>query len=199
MINKIIDIDKSLMIFLNKNISNPVFDLIMPVITSKDFLTVIGVILIFYLLFFGGKRGKIAFFVLLFSAGMSDAICAQIIKPWLGRVRPSHEFIEYINLLVSKGGKWSFPSNHAANSFAFATVLSYFYERKKIILFLSATVIAYSRVYVGVHYPLDIIFGALTGYILSWSVLSIWVIVKMRELKRGRMWVWYANDTPPSI
>ena len=199
MINKIIDIDKSLMIFLNKNISNPVFDLIMPVITSKDFLTVIGVILIFYLLFFDGKRGKIAFFVLLFSAGMSDAICAQIIKPWIGRVRPSHEFIEYINLLVSKGGKWSFPSNHAANSFAFATVLSYFYERKKIILFLSATVIAYSRVYVGVHYPLDIIFGALTGYILSWSVLSVWVIVKMRELKRGRIWVWYANDTPPSI
>ena len=130
---------------------------------------------------------------------MSDAICAQIIKPWIGRVRPSHEFIEYINLLVSKGGKWSFPSNHAANSFAFATVLSYFYERKKIIFFLSATVIAYSRVYVGVHYPLDIIFGALTGYILSWSVLSVWIIVKMRELKRGRMWVWYANNNPPTI
>ena len=71
MINKIIDIDKSLMIFLNKNISNPLFDLIMPVITSKDFLTVIGVILIFYLLIFDGKRGKIAFLVLLFSAGMS--------------------------------------------------------------------------------------------------------------------------------
>ena len=58
MINKIIDIDKSFMIFLNKDISNPVFDLIMPIITSKDFLTVIGVILIFYLLFFGGKKGK---------------------------------------------------------------------------------------------------------------------------------------------
>jgi len=199
MINKIIDIDKSIMIFLNKGISNPLFDLIMPIITSKDFLTVIGVILIFYLLIFAGKRGKIAFLVLLFSAGISDLICAQIIKPWIGRVRPSHEFIEYINLLVSKGGKWSFPSNHAANSFAFATVLSYFFERKKYILFLSASIIAYSRVYVGVHYPLDIIFGALTGYMLSWIVLSIWVILKMRELKRGRMWVWYANDTPPAI
>ena len=50
MINKIIDIDKSIMILLNKDISNPVFDLIMPIITSKDFLTIIGVILIFYLL-----------------------------------------------------------------------------------------------------------------------------------------------------
>ena len=197
MLNKIIELDKAVMIFLNKSITNSLFDFIMPVITSKDFLTVIGLILIFYLLFFGGKRGKIAFLILLFSAGMSDAICAQIIKPWVGRVRPSHEFIDYINLLVSKGGKWSFPSNHAANSFAFATVLSYFFEQKKVMLYTLASIIAFSRVYVGVHYPLDIICGAIVGYILSWFVLSIWVIIKMRELKRGRMWVWYANDNPP--
>ena len=199
MVDKIIELDKTLMIFFNKNVSNSLFDVFMPTITSKNFLTVIGLILIFYLVVFCGKKGRIAILVLIFAAGASDAICAQIIKPWIGRMRPSHDFIEYINLLVSKGGKWSFPSNHAANSFAFATVLSYFYERKKIILFLSASLIAYSRVYVGVHYPLDIIFGALTGYILSWIVLSIWVIIKMRELKRGRMWVWYANDTPPTI
>ena len=199
MIDKFIELDKALMIFLNKNISNSLFDVIMPIITSKDFLTVIGLILIFHLVLFCGKRGKIAILVLIFAAGASDAICAQIIKPWIGRLRPSHEFIEFINLLVPKGGKWSFPSNHAANSFAFATVLSYFFDHKKSILFTTASIIAFSRVYVGVHYPLDIIFGAIIGYILSWIVLSIWVIIKMRELKRGRMWVWYANDTPPTI
>ena len=102
----------------------------MPIITSKDFLTVIGLILIFYLVLFCGKRGRIAILILIFAAGTSDAICAQIIKPWIGRLRPSHEFIEFINLLVPKGGKWSFPSNHAANSFAFATVLSYFSFKK---------------------------------------------------------------------
>ncbi len=199
MLDKILEIDKSLMVFLNKSISNSFFDFVMPIITSKDFLTAIGVALIIFLGFFCGKRGKITLLVLLFAAGMSDAICAQIIKPWVGRVRPSHEFIDCINLLVKKGGKWSFPSNHAANSFAFATVLSYFYERKKFILFIFASIIAFSRVYVGVHYPLDILFGALTGYILSWVVLSFWVVIKMRELKRGRMWVWYASDTPPTI
>ena len=199
MLDKILEIDKSLMVFLNKSISNSFFDFVMPIITSKDFLTAIGVALINFLGFFCGKRGKITLLVLLFAAGMSDAICAQIIKPWVGRVRPSHEFIDYINLLVKKGGKWSFPSNHAAYSFAFATVLSYFYERKKFILFIFASIIAFSRVYVGVHYPLDILFGALTGYALSWVVLSFWVIIKMRELKRGRMWVWYASDTPPTI
>ena len=199
MLNKIIELDKALMIFFNKSITNSLFDFIMPIITSKDFLTVIGTLLIFYLAVFCGKKGKIAILVLIFAAGASDAICAQIIKPWVGRIRPSHEFNEFINLLVSKGGKWSFPSNHAANSFAFATVLSYFFEQKKVVLFALASIIAFSRVYVGVHYPLDIICGAIIGYILSWMVLSLWIVIKMRELKRGRMWVWYANDTPPLI
>ena len=134
---------------------------------------------------------------------MSDAICAQIIKPWVGRIRPSHEFIapgiaNLYYLLVKPGGQWSFPSNHAANSFAFATVLSYFYDKNKIILFSIASVIAFSRVYVGVHYPMDIFFGGLIGYTISWIILSIWVIIKMRELKRGRMWVWYATARTPN-
>ena len=197
MLNKIIELDKAVMIFFNKSITNSLFDFIMPIITSKDFLTVIGMLLIFYLTVFCGKKGRITILVLVFAVGSSDAICAQIIKPWVGRIRPSHEFNDFINLLVSKGGKWSFPSNHAANSFAFATVLSYFFEQKKVVLYTLASIIAFSRVYVGVHYPLDIIFGAVVGYILSWFVLSIWVVIKMRELKRGRMWVWYANDNPP--
>ena len=198
MINTIVEIDKNLMVFLNKTLSNPIFDILMPIITNQKFLTIIGVILIIYLGFYAGKRGKITLIVLIFAAGISDAVCAQIIKPWVGRIRPSHEFIEYINLLVSKGGKWSFPSNHAANSFAFATVLSYFYEKNKTMIFSIASVIAFSRVYVGVHYPLDIIFGSLLGYTVSWIILSVWVIIKMRELKRGRMWVWYASSKPPS-
>jgi len=197
MIDILVEIDKKLMVFLNKTISNSIFDILMPIITNQNFLAIIGVILIIYLGFFGEKKGRITLLVLLFAAGTSDAVCAQIIKPWVGRIRPSHEFIEYINLLVSKGGKWSFPSNHAANSFAFATVLSYFYDKNKIILFSIASAIAFSRVYVGVHYPMDIFFGGLIGYTISWVILSIWVIIKMRELKRGRMWVWYASDHPP--
>lgn len=197
MINTIIEIDKQIMVFLNKTISNSIFDFIMPIITNQNFLVFSGLILIGYLAYFGGKKGRITIVILLIAAGFSDAICFQIIKPWVGRIRPSHEFYEYINLLVSKGGKYSFPSNHAANSFVFATVLSYFYDRKKISLYILASTIAFSRVYVGVHYPLDIIFGSIIGYIISWIILSLWVIIKMRELKRGRKWVWYATTDPP--
>ena len=197
MIDKIVEIDKQMMVFLNKTISNPIFDFIMPIITNQNFLVFSGLILIGYLAYYGGKRGRITIVVLLLAAGASDAICFQIIKPLVGRIRPSHEFYEFINLLVSKGGKYSFPSNHAANSFAFATVLSYFYDKNRTFLYIMASTIAFSRVYVGVHYPLDIVFGSIIGYLISWIILSIWVIIKMRELKRGKMWVWYATSNPP--
>ena len=197
MIDTIVEIDKQIMVFFNKTISNPIFDFIMPIITNQNFLVFFGLILIGYLAYFGGKRGRITIVLLLIAASFSDAICFQIIKPWVGRIRPSHEFYEYINLLVSKGGKYSFPSNHAANSFVFATVLSYFYDKNRISLYILASTIAFSRVYVGVHYPLDIIFGSIIGYIISWIILSLWVIIKMRELKRGRKWVWYATKEPP--
>ena len=197
MIDKIVEIDKQIMVFLNKTISNPIFDFIMPIITNQNFLVFFGLILIGYLAYYGGKRGRITIALLLIAASFSDAICFQVIKPWVGRIRPSHDFYEYVNLLVSKGGKYSFPSNHAANSFVFATVLSYFYEKNKTPLYVLASAIAFSRVYVGVHYPLDIVFGSIIGYIISWIILSIWVIIKMRELKRGKMWVWYATTDPP--
>jgi len=197
MIGKIVEIDKKMMVFLNKTISNPIFDFIMPIITNQNFLVFSSLVLIGYLAYFGGKRGRITIVVLLIAASFSDALCFQIIKPWVGRIRPSHEFYDYINLLVSKGGKYSFPSNHAANSFVFATVLSYFYDRNRIFLYILASTIAFSRVYVGVHYPMDIVFGSIIGYIISWIILSAWVIIKMRELKRGKMWVWYATTGPP--
>ena len=161
MIDKIVEIDKQVMVFLNKTISNPIFDFIMPIITNQNFLVFSGLILIGYLAYYGGKRGRITIVVLLLAAGASDAICFQIIKPLVGIIRPSHEFYEFINLLVSKGGKYSFPSNHAANSFAFATVVSYFYDKQKIFLYSLASTIAFSRVYVGVHYPIDILFGSI--------------------------------------
>ena len=197
MIDKIVEIDKQVMVFLNKTISNPIFDIIMPIITNQNFLVFSGLLVLGYLAIYGGKRGRITIVVLLIAVSASDAICFQIIKPWVGRLRPSYEFYEYINLLVSKGGKYSFPSNHASNSFVFATVLSYFYDKRNSLLFLLASTIAFSRIYVGVHYPLDIVFGSIIGYVISWIILSLWVIIKMRELKRGRMWVWYANSNPP--
>jgi undecaprenyl-diphosphatase len=64
----------------------------------------------------------------------------------------------------------------------------------KIPLYSLAVIIAFSRVYVGVHYPADVLLGGLIGYGMAWVILTLWVILKMRELKRGQTWVWYEGD-----
>ena len=188
-------IDKATLLWVH-DYHNDIFDLIMPFITDADNWVLPILVLIFYLGFKGEKRGKITLVLLIFALALTDSICAQLLKPFFERIRPSHLDLEGLYLLVSKGGKWSMPSNHAANIFTFAVILSYFYEKYKMPLFLLAYLIAFSRVYVGVHYPGDVIIGSIFGDALGWMVLTLWVILKMRELKRRQSWVWY-ESTPP--
>lgn len=190
-------IDRLILIFLNQALSNTVFDWFMPIITNQDLWLVPLILVWFILLIKGGKRGRIAAVILVFTIVMTDVVAAQVIKPFVGRLRPSHAIPDMINLLVGQGGKYGFVSNHAANMFASATILGYFYVRWRSRLFILAGVVAFSRVYVGVHYPVDVLFGALFGYGVAWFWLTLWVIIKMRELKRGHTWVWYADDPDP--
>ena len=187
--------DRALMIWLHgKHIK--ILDHIMPFITDADNWILPILLLIVILAFKEGKRGKIALSLLIISLSITDSICAQILKPFFERIRPSHIAIEGVNLLVSKGGKWSMPSNHASNMFSLAVILTYFYDRFKVPLFSLATLIAISRVYVGVHYPADVVVGAFIGYSISWLIITLWVIIKMRELKRRQTWVWYESEPP---
>ena len=193
---KILDTyDRALMIWLHgKHIK--ILDHIMPFITDADNWVLPILFLIVILGFKGGKRGKIALSLLIISLSITDSICAQILKPFFERIRPSHTAIEGVNLLVSKGGKWSMPSNHASNIFTLTVILSYFYSRVKLPLYSFAILIALSRVYVGVHYPGDVIAGSVFGYSVGWLVITFWVIIKMRELKRRKTWIWYESDPP---
>lgn len=188
-------IDRDLLLWVHNN-HNSIFDRLMPFITDADNWIIPIFLLIIFLGFKGGKKGKIALALLIISLSLSDSICAQILKPFFERIRPSHSAMEGLNLLVSKGGKWSMPSNHASNIFSLAVILSYFYDRIKIPLFVLASLIGISRVYVGVHYPGDVIIGGLFGYSIGWSVITLWVIIKMRELKRRQTWVWYESEPP---
>ena len=191
MISWLDNIDSAVFHFFNGTMSNPIFDFIMPIITNQDIWVIPILLLVLGLIFKGGKRGKIAAALSIIAVLSTDAIAAQWIKPLVGRFRPSYAMTESINLLVAKGGKFSFVSNHAANMFCAAAVLSYFYARWKNILYALAAAVSFSRVYVGVHYPGDVIFGGLFGYGMAWLVLSLWVIIKMREIKRGQTWVLY--------
>lgn len=191
MLEYLIKIDKLIFTFFNTTISNPVFDVFFPIITNQDiwiFPILVGVIV---LSIKGGRRGRICSMTLIVGIILADYTSAQILKPFFQRLRPSHELIDEIRLLVSRGGKYGFVSSHAANMYVAATILGYFYSQYKKIFFTIAALVAYSRVYVGVHYPGDILFGGLLGYGLGWIVLTFWVMIKIRGLKAEKDWVKY--------
>ena len=191
MISLLDSIDRKILYFINDSLSNPIFDLFFVTITNEDLWAIPVLMGLFILLFRGGKRARIAVGIVLISTLITDLTVVEVIKPAISRLRPSHVLSDTINILIGKGGKYGFVSAHAANIFCATTILSYFYEQWKKPLIFLAILVSISRVYVGVHYPGDIIFGGLYGYGIAWLFITIWVTIKMRELKRGRTWIQY--------
>ena len=113
------------------------------------------------LLLRGGARARRVVLYALLAAALTDATASRLIKPWVARPRP------FVTLaadhpLMGAGG-YSFPSGHAANSFAVCVLLGLCYRRWLMALLGFAATIAFSRVYVGVHYPSDALAGAALG------------------------------------
>ena len=107
----------------------------------------------------GGKRGRTAALLVVLVIVCSDQLSSFVIKPLVNRPRPCHTVegvpvVENVHLLVGCGGGKSFPSSHAVNNFAVATLFAFFYKRARVWLFLWAFLVAFSRVAVGVHFPL---------------------------------------------
>ncbi|MBL46847.1 MAG: phosphatase PAP2 family protein [Candidatus Marinimicrobia bacterium] len=191
MIDRIINVDKKIFTFFNSSIANPVFDIFFPIITNQDIWIIPILLGIIILSIKGGTKGRIASIVLIIGVILADYSSAQIIKPYFQRLRPSHDILDQIRLLVPKGGRYGFVSSHAANMYVSATILGYFYSKQKRLFFTIASLVAFSRVYVGVHYPADIVFGGFLGYGLGWITITSWVIIKMKNLKAGKSWAKY--------
>ena len=191
MIDIVINVDKKIFTFFNSSIANPVFDIFFPIITNQDIWIIPILLGIIILSIKGGTKGRIASIVLIIGVILADYSSAQIIKPYFQRLRPSHDILDQIRLLVPKGGRYGFVSSHAANMYVSATILGYFYSKQKRLFFTIASLVAFSRVYVGVHYPADIVFGGLLGYGLGWITITSWVIIKMKNLKAGKSWAKY--------
>lgn len=178
-------IDVSLFYFFNHTLANPVFDFIMPQITNWNQTPIgISIFAIFILFVFikGGKRGKTAVLLLIPLIVLTDQISSNVIKEIVARPRPCHilngvPVLPDIHLLVPCGSGYSFPSSHAVNNFAFATLMTLFYGRFWYLFFLYAGIMGFSRVSTGVHYPSDILGGAIIGSLLALFIFSIWKIL----------------------
>ena len=112
------------------------------------------------------------FFVALVTATLAADGLSFVLRQWIGRDRPALVYAEP-RPLVSVPHSGAFPSGHAASAFAAATVIAWASRRLAVPAYLLATLVAWSRVYVGVHWPLDVIGGAALGTLVAIALLKL--------------------------
>ena len=164
--------DRFLFREINQAWTNRVLDAIMPVLTDLDRSRVfLGLALPGVLLaWLWRQRARAARVILALGlvVGATDLLCHRALKPLVHRARPERAGVGAV-LRAGSHGVYGFPSNHAANMFAGAAFLSPLYPSLSVAFFAGAAVIAYSRVYVGAHFPLDVVGGGLVGMILGFA------------------------------
>ena len=99
------------------------------------------------------------------AVSISDLLGATL-KELIARDRPCH-VLSHVKDIANCSNSFSFPSNHAVNSFTFATIVTLAYKNLTFLLYVSALLIGYSRIYLGVHYPTDVLSGALLGILIG--------------------------------
>lgn len=175
-------IDLTIFHFINQTISNPIFDKFFVFITDLNHWIIAYIILWFILFLKGGEKGKIAAVSVIFLVILSDQISSHLLKNIFERIRPCNA-LDNVNLLIGRTHSYSFPSSHAVSNFAVATFFYKLYPKLKWVLFTTAGLIALSRPYVGVHYPSDILGGAIIGILIGFL---FYLIVKFTEKKLGK-------------
>ncbi len=182
MIDWLLDLDKTLFLLLNVKLANPLFDLVMPLITHRWSVRGVFIAILLYLLIFDGKRGRFAAVAAVLAVAIADQAAATIIKPIVSRIRPCH-LIEQVHILVDCSQGLSFPSAHATNTAAVAALLSLIYSKARWYLIGYAALVSFSRISVGVHYPFDVIGGAIIGVAVGIAVYQFYKLGAGQWLK----------------
>jgi undecaprenyl-diphosphatase len=157
-------IDTALFHFVNRSLSNPLFDRIMPVLSGDGVMQwfVLAVFIGFVAALFGGTRARLCALTMAFVSLLGNALVINIIKHAVARPRPCMALTDTIARLgCTTSG--SMPSAHAANWFSATMVAFLFYPKSWRFMLPMALAVSFSRVYVGVHYPGDVLAGAILG------------------------------------
>ena len=186
---EILELDRKLFLELNSNFHTPWLDQFMMFLTT----TLAWLPLYLLILFFLIRAFKKDTWMVLLAIGLTVAIADQVIssfmKPFFERLRPSHEpGMRDIVAIVDgyRGGKYGFASSHAANTFGIATLIWLMLRGHRPwmgLLFLWPALVGYTRIYLGVHYPGDILAGFVVGF---FSALISWYLWRLLHTYRAR-------------
>ncbi|HMV14553.1 MAG: phosphatase PAP2 family protein [Chitinophagales bacterium] len=170
--DSLLQLDYSIFHFINHTISNSFLDVLLPFLRHANNWIPLYIFLAIYLLYkYNIEALKYILYIVLAFA-LADYISAGIIKPFVARLRPCHSAYLQANLLLGHcGGKWSFPSTHATNHIAIALsiVMANIFTKRWINLcwIIWAIAIGFAQIYVGVHFPSDVLAGIILGSMIA--------------------------------
>lgn len=187
MIEAIDDIDKAFFLFLNE-LHQDWLDTPMKYITSTPAWIPLYVLIAVFLFWKFKKYAIVALLGIALSITFADRFTSGFMKPFFARPRPCYdvEISTQVYNYLGCGGQYGFASSHAANTFALATFLFLTFrhrkEKKQVawVMFAWAGLVSYSRIYVGVHYPIDIIVGGLVGAFGAYWIVRLGKVLKMK-------------------
>ncbi|MGL4364861.1 MAG: phosphatase PAP2 family protein, partial [Bacteroidales bacterium] len=182
--------DTDLFVFLN-GYHNPFFDMLMWYISKTSVLIVLFAFVLFAVY---KKRGFIptlfVFLGLALCILLADRISSGLFKPFFERLRPTHALGNVVHIVRNyMGGKYGFVSSHAANVFSISIFLMQVFRNKfySCSLMIVASIVAYSRIYLGVHYPLDVICGAILGAMIGYLVSLLYYRAVATYMAKGSL------------
>ncbi|MBV8417305.1 MAG: phosphatase PAP2 family protein [Verrucomicrobia bacterium] len=199
--------DKTLLLFINREWTNPFLDWLMATFTSFDVWMPILVVVVLLLLWRGNFRARSFVIVTLLTIGFTDGVFTQSMKKLINRPRPSQALAEVREVSLEKAtpailGIWkpiqvslsdppegpvigrSFPSGHAMNNTVIATLAVLFFGRLGALYIIPAGIVSYSRIYCGSHWPSDVIVSIVLGVGFSLILASIVNFVYKRLVSR---------------
>ena len=176
-------IDKELLLYLHHH-STPFLDVAMVAVTEKYNWIPLYLILILALVRQFGWQAVYSMVAVILLVIISDQLTSGFMKPFFGRFRPCHdpEIGHLIRIIRRCGGEFGFVSSHAANSFSVSTFFILLFRKTHRYVWwilIWPILFSYSRIYLGVHYPFDILCGAVIGIGLGWLVF--WGTGKLSE------------------
>jgi len=176
-------IDVAVFRWINASLSNRLFDVLMPFLSHAPFFWPTVLLMLLIVIFRGGPRSRVWVTFIVLGVILGDGVLCSLIKNAVHRPRP-FQTLDDVLLLVGRGNFGSMPSGHTFNWFS-ATFITYVFYRRSIWLMLPlAFGVGFSRIYNGVHYPSDVVAGALLGAgfsaFLVWSTNTVWQVAGPR-------------------